>query len=271
MTLLQALILGVVQGITEFLPVSSSGHLVIFPYMMGWDIPKDELFVFNVLIQMGTLVAVILFFWKDLVEIMRAWLRGVRNRAPFVEQKSMMGWYLIVATIPAGIAGLFLKDQIEAAFSSVSATATGLLITAGLLLLAEWPTKQANVKTNVDWLDAIVIGVYQALAIFPGVSRSGSTMTGGMLRYLTRQSAAKFSFLMSIPIMLAAGGLAIFDLLAIPDLANFLPNLIAGFVMATLVGYLAIVWLLRFLANHSLRYFAVYLIVLGVTLKSLPI
>ncbi|MEK6256121.1 MAG: undecaprenyl-diphosphatase UppP [Chloroflexota bacterium] len=266
MTLFQAILLGIVQGITEFLPISSSGHLVIVPYLFGWQLLEQEIFVFDVLVQLGTLLAVILYYWSDLTGILRAWLQGIAKRTPFADEKARLGWYLIVATIPAGIVGLALKDQVEAAFSSITSTAVGMLLTAGLLLFAEWSNKHARPQSKIDWWDAIIIGVYQALAIFPGVSRSGSTITGGMLRDLDRQSAAKFSFLMAVPVMLAAGGIAVLDLIEVPDLASFLPNLIAGFAAAAVVGYAAIAWLLRFLSSHSVRNFAIYLLVVAVLL-----
>lgn len=266
MTILQAIILGIVQGVTEFLPISSSGHLVIVPHLLKWEMPEQEVFIFDVLVQLGTLLAVIVYFREDLLSIMRAWLRGISRRQPFENHQAKMGWYLILATLPAGIAGLLLKDQVEAAFNSITFTAWSLLGTALLLLIAEWVGKRARSMDTLSETDALWMGFFQALALFPGVSRSGATITGGMIRNLDRPAAARFSFLMSVPVMLGAGILAAADLFAIDEFATFLPIILVGFMAAAIVGYLAIRWLLRFLTHHPLYYFSGYLLLLGITL-----
>ena len=258
MTLLQAIILGIIQGLTEFLPISSSAHLVLTPYLLGWQIPVDQGFVFDVLVQMGTLIAVILYFWKDLWEVLAAVVKGLAQRQPFASAESRLGWYIVLATIPAGLFGLLVKDQVEAAFASPLATAGFLLITAAMLAAAERFGRRGRSQADFDWKDALTMGVFQALAIFPGVSRSGSSISGGMFRHLDRPTAARFSFLMSVPIMLAAGGLALLDLKDIPGLASYLPSVIGGFIAAGIVGYLSIHWLLGYLRRHSLYGFAIY-------------
>ncbi|MCH7663258.1 MAG: undecaprenyl-diphosphatase UppP [Chloroflexi bacterium] len=266
MTILQAILLGIVQGLTEFLPVSSSGHLVIVPHLFGWQIPDQEAFVFDVLVQLGTLLAVIVYFWDDLVAIARAWLGGLSRGEPFVELRARMGWYLILATLPAAIAGLLLKNQIEQAFTSIIITAWFLVGTALLLIVGEWVGKRQHHFEELTWLDALIIGLFQALALFPGVSRSGATITGGMARNLERPAAARFSFLMAIPVMLGASIVALPDMFAILDLDAFLPSLAAGFVSAALVGYFAIRWLLRFLSHNPLYYFSGYLLIISITI-----
>lgn len=258
MSILQAIILGIVQGLTEFLPISSSAHLVLVPFLLGWELPETQVFVFDVLVQVGTLAAVIIYFWKDLLAIAVAFVKGIWQRKPFAETDSRLGWFLILASIPAGIFGLLIKDQVEAAFNSPVATAMFLLVTTLLLSLGELLGRRSRTLEKLTWIDALWIGAAQALSIFPGVSRSGSTIAGGLLRHFDRKSAARFSFLMSIPIMLAAGGLGVKDLLDVPNLTAFLPAVIAGFVAAGVVGYFAIGWLLKFVASHSLRVFAVY-------------
>jgi undecaprenyl-diphosphatase len=263
MTYLQSIILGIIQGLTEFLPVSSSAHLVLFPYWLGWQIPATDAFIFNVLVQLGTLLAVIIYFWRDLVNIARSMINGIIKRQLFKEADARLGWLVILATIPAGFAGLFLKDTVEAAFSSPIATALLLLVTAGMLLLAEKARKAARQSTAPGWLDAIIIGIFQALSIFPGVSRSGSTITGGLLRGLDRTTAARFSFLMSIPIMTAAGGVAFLDMLIIPNLIGFLPVMAAGFIAAAVVGLLSIKWLMGYIRSHSFLVFAVYCVLVS--------
>lgn len=263
MSILQAILLGIIQGLTEYLPISSSAHLVIVPYLLGWQIPEAEAFVFDVIVQVGTLLAVIIYFWKDLVSIVKAFFQGLLSRKPFEGEDTRLGWYLILATIPAGLAGLLLKDAVEAAFASPRFTALSLFVTAGLLVIAESLGKRQRDLAELSWKDALWIGVAQALSIFPGISRSGATIAGGMTRDLGRPVAARFAFLMSIPIMLAAGLVAGLDLLDIPNLSAFLPSLIPGFLAAAVVGYLAIRWLMAFLVRRSLYIFAIYCAALG--------
>lgn len=263
MNILQAILLGIVQGATEFLPVSSSGHLVLVPRLLDWQIPPAEAFVFDVLVQLGTLAAVILYFRRDLVDISLAWLRGLAARRPFADRHALLGWYLILATLPAVFFGLLLKDRIETVFDRPVQVAGFLLATAGLLLLAEYAGKRRRALEQIAWWDALIMGLFQVLALFPGISRSGATITGGMLRSLDRSVAARFSFLMSVPVMLAAGVLAILDLLTVPDLGGFLPVMLAGFLAAAAVGYLSIRWLLAFLTRRSLVYFSLYLVIVS--------
>ena len=263
MTLLQSIILGIVQGLTEFLPISSSAHLVLVPYILNWDIPEGQAFVFNVLVQVATLVAVIAFFWKDLIQILRAWFQAVVQRKPFATADSRLGWYILLATIPAGIIGLLLKDLVEKAFASPVATAGFLLVTPVLLVIAEQVGKRNRPLEVMNWMDALWVGFGQALAIFPGVSRSGATIAAGMTRNLERPAAARFAFLISIPIMLAAGLLASLDLLQMPNFTSLLPVFIPGFIAAAVTGYLSIRWLLGFLVRHSLYAFAIYCVVVA--------
>lgn len=266
MTILQAIMLGIIQGITEFVPISSSGHLVLVPYIFNWQIPVEHAWVFNVLVQVGTLVAVIIYFWRDLVSILLSFLDGLRKRQPFASSETRMGWYLILTTIPATIIGMIFKDTVEAAFDSPRATAAFLLLTALLLLFAERAGQRQKVLGDMTWKDALIIGCFQILALFPGVSRSGSTITGGMLRNLDRPTAARFSFLMSVPVMLGAGLLATFDLFEVSNLQGLLLPLIIGFLTSVIVGYLAIHWLLTFLARRPLYIFSIYCAALGLLL-----
>jgi undecaprenyl-diphosphatase len=258
MDALQAIILGIVQGITEFLPISSSGHLVIVPYLLGWEFPEKDKFVFDVLVQVATMVAVIAYFWSDLWGIARGFIRALLDKAPFGTHTARLGWYLILATIPASLVGLAFKDVFERAFSTPLAAAGFLLLTAVLLLVAERMGKRRRQMESLTWKDALWIGCFQILALFPGVSRSGATITGAMLRDIDRPTAARFSFLMVVPVMLAAGLLAIIDLFQIPDFASLLPAFSWGFLASAVTGYFAIRWLLQFLARRPLYVFAVY-------------
>ena len=194
MTVLQAFLLGIVQGLTEFLPISSSGHLVLIPYLFNWQIPEEQVFVFDVLVQVGTLIAVIAYFWGDLWGIVKALFAAIRQPEARQKQEVRLAWYLVLATIPAVVLGLLFKDTVEAAFSSPRMTAAFLALTALLLLIAEWVGKRTKEMREIKWLDALWVGVAQALSLFPGVSRSGATITGGMIRDLKRPAAARFLF-----------------------------------------------------------------------------
>ncbi len=263
MTVLQSIFLGVIQGLTEFLPISSSGHLVIVPYLLGWHIPATDAFIFDVLVQVATLVAVIVYFWNELIALAKAMLLGMKNKSPMKTPQARLGWNLILVSIPAGVIGLLLKDTVKSIFANPKLTALALFLTATLLIIAERVGKRDRNLEQLDWKDALWIGILQVLAIFPGVSRSGATIAGGMTRDLGRPTAARFSFLISIPIMLAAGLSATYDLIRSPYVLQLLPTFIPGFISAAVVGYLAIRWMLRFLVGHSLYIFAVYCTVLG--------
>lgn len=264
MSIFQSIILGIVQGITEFLPISSSAHLVIVPFLLKWEIPSETAFVFNILVQVASLVGVFVFFWRDIYRILHAMLSGIVSKKPFADQEARLGWYLILATVPAGLIGLFLKDQVEATFNSPTITAFFLLVTATLLVIAERVGKRNRDLERMEWKDSVLIGLFQAIAIFPGVSRSGSTITGGMVRDLERPPAARFAFLMSIPIMLAAGLVGGIDLLEVPNLSSILPILIPGFVVSAVVSFFAIGWLIRFLNRYPLYVFSVYCVGLSI-------
>ncbi len=264
MTILQSIILGILQGLTEFLPISSSAHLVFAPYIFGWHIPAQEGFVFDVLVQLGTLLAVIVYFRKDLYSIIIGVINGLIRRRPFTEPSSRLGWLLVLATIPAIIAGVLFKDAVEKAFTSPFATAIFLLVTAAFLVIAEQLGKRTRSLESISWLDALVAGLFQAVSLLPGISRSGSTITGGMLRHLDRPSAARFSFLMSVPVIVGASALAASDLLSTQNFAQQIPSLAIGFITAGIIGYLSIRWLLSYLARRPLYVFAIYCAVVAI-------
>lgn len=264
MTFLQSIILGIIQGLTEFLPISSSAHLVIVPYLFGWQIPAQDGFVFDVLVQLGTLLAVIIYFRLDLYKIILEVIKGLRSRQPFSEPASRMGWLLVLATIPAIIAGVLFKDAVERAFASPVAVALFLLVTGAFLVVAEWLGKRNRGLQSITWLDALITGLFQAISLLPGISRSGASITGGMMRDLDRPSAARFAFLMSVPVMIGAGVLAVGDLVRIPNFSQQIPTLIAGFIIAAIVGYLSIRWLLAYLVKRPLYIFAGYCLVASI-------
>lgn len=270
MNIIQAVILGIIQGLTEFIPVSSTAHLLIGQQLLG--IPADDaVFSFLVIVQLGTLVSLFAFYWKDLISIARATLdlRGLKDLGGLAPE-AKLGWHIIIATVPALVAGYLLRDTVEALFNQPMLQASIRLFFAAILLtLAELLTKKNRNLESMTWLDALVIGLFQIIAVFPGASRSGTTISGGMFRGFDRPSAARFAFLMSVPVMLAAGGYEMLDVMKMPNLSEFLPLLAVGFVTAALVGWFAIKWLIDYLSKRSLYVFAVYCAILGVITLSM--
>lgn len=263
MTYFQSIILGVIQGASEFLPISSSGHLVLATYVFGWDIQPREAFIFDVLVQVATLTAVIIYYWSDLMTILRSFIKDLMAGQPFRGADSRLGWYLLLSTVPAGIAAVLFKDTLEAAFSKPRFAAYFLLATSLLLFLGELIGKRSRNLHTINWIDSMIIGSFQVLALFPGISRSGSTITGGLVRNFDRKSSARYSFLMAVPVMTAAGIMAGYDLLRSPLLLINMPVYLAGFISAAFVGYLAIRWFIAYLSRQSLYLFAVYCAVIS--------
>jgi undecaprenyl-diphosphatase len=258
MTLLHAFLLGILQGLTEFIPVSSTAHLLIGQTLLGLP-ANDAMFSFLVIVQLGTLISLFAFYWKDLLSILKATF-DFRRSTP----ERNLGISIIIATLPALLAGYLLKDAVEALFKQPMLEASIRLFAAAVLLtLAEWLTKKDRTLAAMTWLDALFIGIMQILAVFPGASRSGTTISGGMFRGFDRPSAARFAFLMSVPVMLAAGAYQMLDVLAMPNLGEFLPLLAVGFLTAAVVGWFAIQWLIAYLSRRSLYIFAAYCAALG--------
>ena len=266
MTLFHAFLLGIVQGLTEFIPVSSTAHLLIVSNLLG--IPSDDkTFAFSVIVQLGTVFALLLFFWKDIWHIITGFFLGIKQRKPFETLNTRLGWLVIIATIPALVIGFFLKDVIQIMFKdALSLAAFRLLVTAALLTLVEYFDRRDRTLESATWQDALSVGLFQVLAIFPGASRSGSTIAGGMIRGFDRPSAARFAFLMSAPILLAAGAYESLQVINMSGTRDFLPYLITGFVTAAVVGWFAIKWLINYLNKHSLYVFAIYCGIVGVLL-----
>lgn len=258
MNLFHAILLGIVQGLTEFIPVSSTAHLLIGQTIL--KIPADDaMFSFLVIVQLGTVVSLVLFYWKDLLSLVKAFFAK-----PFSTRENRLAWYIIIATLPALLIGYLLKDAVEALFKQPMLEASIRLVTAAILLtLAEWLTKKNRTLDSMTWLDALIVGLMQVIAVFPGASRSGTTISGGMFRGFDRPSAARFAFLMSVPVMLAASGYEMLDVLKMPNLGEFLPLLAVGFAAAAIVGWFAIKWLIDYLGKRSLYVFAGYCAVAG--------
>ena len=259
MSLGQAIILGIVQGLTEFLPISSSGHLRIVPAFLGWEDPGAA---FTAVIQLGTMAAVLLYFRRDLVRIAAAWLASLRDPARRFELDARLGWYLVLGTVPIVIFGAAFKDQIENGARDLYLIGATLIVLGLVLLLAEKVATRQREVEDLTARDAAVIGVAQAMALVPGVSRSGATITAGLFLGLDRAVAARYSFLLSVPAVVLSG---LFELRHIGDGDGASAGAtIIAVLIAFVVGYASIAFLLKFLATHSTGVFVGYRVVLGV-------
>jgi undecaprenyl-diphosphatase len=257
MTLFQAFALGILQGITEFVPVSSSGHLVLVRWLLGWSEPD---LTFDILVHVGTLFAVVGYFRHDLVDLTRAWLESLRLRRWHTPQ-ARVAWLLLLSAVPGGLLGFLFSAFFETLFGAPRAVSLLLLVTGSLLLLGEWLSRRQAMMEDIRTMDALVMGFGQALAIAPGISRSGSTMAAGLLRGLRRSEAARFAFLMLLPITVGAAGLQIFRLITVPgamENAVGVPQLLIGLVTSAFSGVLAVHFLLAHLTRRGLRPFAYY-------------
>jgi len=250
MEIFDAAILGVVQGVTEFLPISSSGHLVLGESLLGLEV--DSLKSFDVAVHIGTLVAILGYFWKDFWRMLTFWMKG-RD----VERRLIM--YIVIGTVPAVLAGVFLEDWIDSVFRGV-AMVGWMMIAVGILFLLGEKVGGLLRKSKLNWWKALIIGLAQAVALIPGVSRSGSTIVAGLFQGIEREKAARFSFLLGAPAMLGAG---IWTSMKGGLVDAEVAPMLVGFVMSALVGFVAVWGLMQFLKKHSLAVFAVYLILIG--------
>ena len=266
MSWVQVIVLSIVQGLTEFLPVSSSGHLRIVSQLF-WG--EDAGASFTAVIQLGTELAVLVYFAKDIWRILTAWFAGLADKSKRGFDYRM-GWMVIAGTIPVGLAGVLLKDLIRESFRNLWITATVLILFSLVFILAERRGKKTRGFEELTMKDAVLMGLWQCLALIPGVSRSGGTISGGLFLNLDREVATRFSFLLAIPAVLASG------LFSLPD--AFDPQagqaasglqLLVGSGIGFVVGYISIAWLLKFVSNHSFAWFAAYRIPLGLLVMAL--
>jgi undecaprenyl-diphosphatase len=266
-SVLEAIVLGITQGLTEFLPISSTAHLRIVPAFAGWEDPGAA---FTAVVQLGTMAAVLLYFRHDLVRIACAWLRSLRNRDARGELDARLGWYIILGTIPIGIFGLIFKDQIENGARDLYLIGTALIVLGLVLLTAEKVAKHDRPIETITSRDGFIIGLAQALALVPGVSRSGSTLTAGLFLGFDRPSAARFSFLLSVPAVVLSGLFEFGSILDDSDDTQVgLGALAVATFLAFVVGYASIAFLLRFLVSHSTIVFVVYRVALGALVLAL--
>jgi undecaprenyl-diphosphatase len=265
MGLLRAVVLGLVQGITEFLPISSTAHLRITPELFGWQDPGAA---FDAIIQLGTVAAVLVFFRRDIVQMFRAWVEGLRRREPLGTTESRLAWFVLIGTIPVVVLGFVFKHAIETTLRSLYVVAAAMIGLALLLAAAEWTARHSRRLEDLTWTDGWIIGFWQALALVPGSSRSGTTLTGGLWRGLRREDAARYSFLLSIPATTAAG---LFQLRHLRHASTpfTVGELAAAPSVAFVSGMLAIGALLRYLRTRTTLVFVVYRLGLGVLLLAL--
>lgn len=277
--LAQAILLGIVQGLTEFIPISSSAHLIIIPWLIEplTGIPDFGL-AFDLALHLGTLAAVLGYFWEDWQRYVRAGVASLRERSLAGNHDRRLAWLLVIGCVPGGIAGLIGDQAIESYFHSPNAShrpqamaliALLMMALAVCLWLAERWARHERGLEQITWRDALLIGAAQALAVLPGVSRSGSTITMGLALGLTRETAARFSFLLAAPIIAGAGAKQLLEALSSGQLAAQAGLFLAGFVAAAVVGYLCIRFLLRYLQSNSTLVFIVYRLVVGVALLAL--
>jgi undecaprenyl-diphosphatase len=261
MSIFEAIILGIVQGLTEFLPISSSGHLLIVPALFGWEDPGAA---FTAVIQIGTMAAVVLYFRHDLWKILSAFLRSLFG-GDLTEQErfdARMGWYLGLGTLPIIIFGVLFKDVIEGGARNLYLVGTMLIVFGAIMAAADIFAKHVRHLSEIKPNDAVVIGIAQSLALIPGVSRSGATITFGLFRGFSRKDAARFSFLLSIPAVVLSGLYELKDAVGHETGAS-VGALIAAVIAAFIVGYWSIAFLLKWLGEHSLKIFVLYRFALG--------
>lgn len=265
MTWLQAVVLGIVQGLTEFLPISSSGHVFLAPLLFpGMEDPGAG---FTAVIQIGTIIAVLLYFWRDLLDMIKGWAASLKPGNPQTPQ-SKLGWAVILGTIPIAVVGLVLEDQIDTVFRGTYVVAGSLILFGIVLAIAEKVGKRERDIKTVTLKDGLQIGLWQCIALIPGSSRSGCTITGGLFLGMERDTAARFSFLLSVPAILASG---LYKLVKEKDvlLADGMTTTIIATIAAFISGYAAIAFLMKFLQTRSTMVFVIYRVALGILLIGL--
>ena len=267
MSVFEAIVLGITQGLTEFLPISSTAHLRIVPAFAGWEDPGAA---FTAVVQLGTMLAVLLYFREDLLRIGLAWVRSLRDRAVRRTLDARLGWYIVLGTIPIAILGFAFRHQIESGARDLYLIGIALIVLGLVLLWAEEVGTKSRSIEEINERDGVVIGIAQALALIPGVSRSGATISAGLFRGFDRPSAARYSFLLSVPAVVLSG---LFELLKIIEGSEQqhvgAGPLIVATLTAFVVGYASIAWLLRYLTRHSTMIFVVYRVGLGLLVLAL--
>ena len=276
MNWLHAVILGIVEGITEFLPVSSTGHLRIVEKLLGYDLQGAGITAFTAIIQVGAIIAAILYFWSDIVRIVVAWCKGLVHKEDRDDPDYILGWGIILGSIPVGVVGLVFKDAIENTLSSLWVVAIALVLWSGVMWLGDRQSGLNRGMKEVGVIDAIVIGCFQALApLFPGISRSGATISAGLFRKFDRATATRLSFFMGIPVLVAAGAYETISAAGDISVAHggaaaigWGPTILAT-VVSLIVAYVSIAWLLKFVSSNKFTGFIWYRVIVGLIMIGL--
>jgi undecaprenyl-diphosphatase len=261
-----AVLFGVVEGVTEFLPVSSTGHLTILARLLGYEVDAPDVTAFTAIIQTGAVLATLIYLRDEFRRIVFALIRGLFRRGWRADPDWRFGWAVVLGSIPIGIAGLAFQDQIETTFRSLWFVAAALILWSGPMLYADRTATQKLGESDITWKDTLIIGTAQCLALIPGVSRSGATMTAGLLRGFDRVAVTRLSFMLSVPALTAAGVLQ--GVSAAGDISAGIgwPATLVATVVSFVVAYFSVAWLLRFVARHTFLIFIVYRVALGALL-----
>lgn len=269
MAIWEAILLGIIEGITEFLPVSSTGHLTITEKLLGYHIDDPGITAFTAVIQVGAILATLIYFRRDIFRILSGWFKGLVRPAERHTQDYRFGWAIILGSVPIAIIGLLFKNQIETTLRSLWFVAIALLLWSGVMWLADRTAKQSRTEEKTTWKDTLIIGLVQCLALIPGVSRSGATMSAGLLRGFDRVAATRLAFFLAIPALVAASGLeAISRYHDIQTTVGWTPTIVAT-VVCFFVAYAAVAWLLKFISKHSYTIFVAYRVVVALALIGL--
>ncbi|MHB8793089.1 MAG: undecaprenyl-diphosphate phosphatase [Thermoleophilia bacterium] len=263
MEIWKAIILGIIEGVTEFLPVSSTGHLTIAEGLLGLQVDDPAVTAYTAVIQVGAIAAVCVFLWRDIARLGRAWFRGLLTPSRRHDLDYRLGWYIIIGSLPIGVIGFLAREFIKGPLRSLWVVAGSLILWSGAMVLAERVARQSRSEKDLTLRDGLAIGFAQCLALIPGVSRSGATITFGLLRDIDRVTATRLSFFLSIPALTAAGIFELKD--ALSDSIGIAP-LVVGTLVSFVVAYASVAWLLRFVAHHTLMAFVWYRVALGALL-----
>ncbi|HET8617094.1 MAG TPA: undecaprenyl-diphosphate phosphatase [Actinomycetales bacterium] len=266
MTYLNSVVLGVVEGLTEFLPVSSTGHLTITEGLLGLEVDDPAVTSFTAVIQLGAIVATLIYFWRDIVRLATAWFAGLRDRGARDRRDYREAWYVIIGSVPLGVVGFLARDLVTGPLRSLWVVAAGLFVWSGVMWLAEARATQAKEERDLRLVDVLVVGVVQCVSLVPGVSRSGATISAGLLRGVDRVTATRLSFFLAIPALTAAG---LFELKDVDTSVVGWGQMGTGVVVAFVVAYASIAWLLRFVQRHPITVFVWYRVALAIALAVL--
>ncbi|RFA06517.1 undecaprenyl-diphosphatase [Subtercola boreus] len=269
MNLLYAIILGIVEGLTEFLPVSSTGHLTLVEKLLGLSIDDPGVTAFTAIIQFGAIIAVIIYFRSDIARLIAAWWRGLFNADARRNPDYRFAWYVIAGSLPIGIVGFAAKDLVSGALRNLWVVVAGLILWSAVMFIAERIGRRSRPEENLTLKDALIIGLFQCIALVPGVSRSGATISAGLLRNLDRVAATRLSFFLAIPALIGAGAYESASQASAVNATVGWGAVAVGTLVSFIVAYASIAWLLRFVARHPITVFIWYRIALGLVLAVL--